>query len=237
MTADESDDFGQILVRLDETPPWSIPWIAPTSDVARSALAALDRPLRAWSTGFYFDPDDFYSGADRPLLPVERKVRAAGPRVEWRTECVHLPDEESSAAESAEYESRIVTVEGFRINPRCLDDYTTIAYQYASRAGWADPEDGGDDDPDVESPVFNTALEWAAAGVCVLQQSLPWPFMDCLPYAVIDNRPAHRILYAYASLLAGKHPRLAAKWFRSLVFINPPDNMGARFYRERGGWE
>jgi hypothetical protein len=45
----------------------------------------------------------------------------------------------------------------------------------------------------------------------------------------LDNRPAHRILYAYASLLARRHPRKAAPWFRAMVYLNPPDNMGARF--------
>jgi len=37
--------------------------------------------------------------------------------------------------------SGIVTVGDYRINPRCLDYYTTIAYQCAAAAGWVDPEE------------------------------------------------------------------------------------------------
>ena len=37
-------------------------------------------------------------------------------------------------------------------------------------------------------------------------------------------------MYAYASLLQFKHPRKARNWFRAMVFINPPDNMGVRYH-------
>ncbi|MFD9636580.1 hypothetical protein [Streptomyces violascens] len=50
-----------------------------------------------------------------------------------------------------------------------------------------------------------------------------------LLYADTDNRPAHRILFADASLLRIRHPRLAAPWFTALVYLNPMDSLGARF--------
>ncbi|WP_329020304.1 hypothetical protein [Streptomyces sp. NBC_01601] len=78
------------------------------------------------------------------------------------------------------------------------------------------------------------ALSWAAAGVCVLQQSLPYPFGDVLPYGEVDNRPAHRVVYAYATLLQLKHPRKAAAWFTAMVYFSPMDNMGARFHAPGG---
>lgn len=218
-------------------PFWSAPWIPPTADLARSALAALDRPLAAWPLGTEFDPDEFYNPAENPMSPLERQIRHLGPRVEWRTELILQPDEESTQAEVALYEGRIVTVGGHRINPRCLDDYTAIAYQTAEAAGWVDPEEDDGEAPsdrgaalDVDPAGFAAALDWAAAGICVLQESLPWPFMDCLPYAVIDNRPAHRLLYAHALLTEHSHPRRAARLFKAMVFMNPNDQMGARFH-------
>ncbi|MDH6538476.1 hypothetical protein [Streptomyces sp. SPB4] len=72
-------------------------------------------------------------------------------------------------------------------------------------------------------------LAWAAAGVCVLQQSLPHPFRDVLRYADTDNRPAHRVLFAYAQLLRIKDPAKDAPWFTALVYLNPNDILGARF--------
>ncbi|MFF7993378.1 hypothetical protein ACFZDG_26725 [Kitasatospora xanthocidica] len=36
--------------------------------------------------------------------------------------------------------------------------------------------------------------------------SLPWPFRDILLYGELDNRPAHRVLYAYAGLLRRHDP-------------------------------
>ncbi|MGW4894750.1 hypothetical protein ACWEQL_21145 [Kitasatospora sp. NPDC004240] len=76
---------------------------------------------------------------------------------------------------------------------------------------------------------LDAALEWARAGVCVLQQSLPWPFRDVLLYGELDNRPAHRILYCYADLLRRRDPKAAAPWFTALVHLDPNDNMGTRF--------
>ncbi|CAM5468224.1 hypothetical protein [Streptomyces avidinii] len=85
-----------------------------------------------------------------------------------------------------------------------------------------------------ERPAEDEALAWAAAGVCVLQQSLPQPFHDVLLYGDTDNRPAHRILFAYASLLKLKDPGAAGPWFTALVHLNPPDNVGARFFAPEG---
>jgi hypothetical protein len=64
----------------------------------------------------------------------------------------------------------------------------------------------------------------------VIQLSPSWPFVDCLPWGWIDNRPTHRLMYAYASLLQYKHPHKARKWFRTTLFMNPPNNMGVRFH-------
>ncbi len=86
-------------------------------------------------------------------------------------------------------------------------------------------EDGADligGDPDA-------ALSWATAGMCVLQQSLPYPFRGVLLYGDLDNRSAHRLVFAYATLLRLKHPRKAAPWFTTMVYFNPMENMGARF--------
>ncbi|WP_371591802.1 hypothetical protein [Streptomyces virginiae] len=63
---------------------------------------------------------------------------------------------------------------------------------------------------------------------------LPHPFQDVLLYDDNDNRPAHRILFAYASLLNLKDPTAAAPWFTALVYLNPPDNLGARFLAPDG---
>ena len=70
--------------------------------------------------------------------------------------------------------------------------------------------------------------------MCVLQQSLPWPFRDVLLYSELDNRPAHRILFAYADLLRRRDPEAAAVWFTALVYLNPNDNVGARFIAPDG---
>ena len=98
-----------------------------------------------------------------------------------------------------------------------------------------DSEDNPDEDSPasrdvVSSPEFIQALEWAQAGVVVLQQSLPWPFTGVLPYSVDDNRPAHRALFAYARILYAQSPRKAKQWFRAMVYANPMDNMGARAF-------
>lgn len=234
---------------LAPPPQWAAPLIPPT-DLARSALAALDRPLAAWRMDSYFYPDQFYAGIyvldeelDPPLTPIEREITALGDRVEWRIECVFQPHEESLPENVEAYESGVAKVGGRFINPKCLDDYTTLAYGFAEAAGWIDPEEDpdsyyGTSDPDDDAePVldvdplgFSAALQWASAGIYVLQQSLPRPFLDCLPYAVIGNRPANRLTYAYAILTALKDRQQAERWFKALVFMNPEDNMGARFH-------
>ncbi|MFE5724766.1 hypothetical protein [Streptomyces erythrochromogenes] len=83
-----------------------------------------------------------------------------------------------------------------------MDTYTAIAYEYARLPEEDDfsAPDGGTALDDLTGDL-DTALAWAAAGVCVLQQSLPHPFQDVLLYGDNDNRPAHRILFAYALLL------------------------------------
>lgn len=229
-------------------PEWAAPLI-PVTDLARSALAALDRPLAAWRMDSYFYPEEFYAGVHvlddelDPLTSIEREITALGDRVEWRFECVFQPHEESLPETVEAYEAGVAKVGGRFINPKCLDDYTALAYGLAEAAGWIDPEEDpdsyyGTEDPDddaesvldVDPRGFSAALRWASAGIYVLQQSLPQPFLDCLPYAVLGNRPAHRLMYAYALLTALKDRKQAERWFKALVFMNPDDNMGARFH-------
>ncbi|MFC7830876.1 hypothetical protein [Streptomyces sp. NPDC057375] len=76
-----------------------------------------------------------------------------------------------------------VTIGGRLLHPRDLDSYATFAYEYA---GLEDAEDFTDAEEGTGglqrvTGDLNTALAWAAAGVCVLQQSLPHPFSRVLP--------------------------------------------------------
>ncbi|MEV0494469.1 hypothetical protein [Streptomyces atratus] len=194
-----------------------MPWLAPTGKAAAKALKKLDRPLLTWtqeSQAYLFDSAAHYAEfADEPggLSPLEKKIAALPPRREWRMERIWTPDEESSEEHDAAYEKANVTIGGRLLHPRDLDSYATFAYEYAGL------EDEGDfTDAENGTGDLTTALAWAAAGVCVLQQSLPYPFRDVLLYGDTDNRPAHRILFAYASLLRLKDPRKAAPWFTAL---------------------
>ncbi len=204
-----------------------MPWLAPTGVVVQDALTQLDRPLAAWRTQWSFDPDEFYSDPDcGPLTAPEREVKKLGKRPEWRMERVWLPDGEESDQEHEEYTTGCRDIAGEMVHPRCLDAYTEIAYGIAGTLH---------DDPDIalteeDRAVLSGALQWAEAGVCVLQQSLPFPFVDCLNYRELDNRPAHRVIHAYASILHRLHPRKALPWFRSQVYMSPDDGLGARFY-------
>ncbi|MFD8782515.1 hypothetical protein [Kitasatospora sp. NPDC059599] len=148
---------------------------------------------------------------------------------------VWTPDEESSEAYEAAYEKVSVTISDRQLRPRDLVAYATIAYELAGlREGDGDFGDNEDDQGDVDPEGLDAALEWARAGVCVLQQSLPFPFTDVLLYSELDNRPAHRLLFAYADLLRRRDPKAAALWFTALVYLNPNDNMGARFIAPDG---
>ncbi|MEU7802574.1 hypothetical protein AB0B10_25275 [Micromonospora arborensis] len=209
-------------------PKWIMPWVPPTAPVAQEALTALDRPLMAWRDFGEFDSDDFYSDyPPREISQLEREVRKLGMRRVWRMERVWQPDAETPDAESEAHQRASRQVGGALIVPRCLDDYVMQAYRAADLG----------DDPVASLGAradLDEALEWAQAGICVLQQSLPWPFVDVLRYALLDNRPAHRVLYAYATLLHHRQPRKAGSWFRAMVYLDPNDNLGARF-RAPGG--
>lgn len=213
-----------------------MPWLPPTQPLTVEALGKLDRPLAAWMLDpelHLFDAQDYYAQfADEPggLSRLEKSIAQLAPRPEWRIERIWLPDEETAPEEEAAYEAGAVTIAGHILHPRCLDAYATIAYDLA---GLADGEDEDTEDSDVPGDL-EEALSWARAGVCVLQQSLPFPFRDVLTYGELDNRPAHRLLYAYADLLRRKHPRKAAPWFTALVYLNPADNLGARFVAPSG---
>ncbi|MDV3133319.1 hypothetical protein [Mycobacterium sp. 29Ha] len=218
---------------MDATPTGVMPWLAP-GQVAREALACLEFPPRACQTGSYFDAADFYSQWPvRQLKAVERAIRDAGPRLEWRLERVWDVDVESSPEEVAEYSKAAKPIGGYRINPRCLDSYASTAWELAERAGM-DPDALDTEDQLATAPkdaaVFDAALDWARAGVVILQQSLPWPFTGVLAYDQLDNRPAHRVLYAYARLLKVRSKRHAQPWFRAMLYMNPMDNMGARLH-------
>lgn len=216
---------------MDETPSWTMPWLSP-GPVARQALAALPYPLRACETGQYFDADQCYGemlASGRRLKNVEKAIRAVGNRLEWRLERVWGLDDESTAEEEAAYSAATKVVGGCPIDPRCLDDYVSQAYGLMETIGM------DDDDPDWELQtndpeaveVYEEALDWARAGVVVLQQSLPWPFTGVLPMN-LDTRPAHRALLAYASLLAVKSRKRSKPWFQAILYINPYDEMGVR---------
>src|SRR4051794_34461628 len=76
---------------------------------------------------------------------------------------------------------------------RALDAYAVIAYDCA---GLQDEDDfleaeGGSPALKRVPGDLHLALDWAAAGVSVLLQSLPYPFRDVLLYGN-NNRPAHR---------------------------------------------
>ncbi|MFE3105221.1 hypothetical protein [Nocardia tengchongensis] len=209
-----------------KVPRGTMPWLSPTGFVAQEALDQLDRPLLAWRTGESFDADLFYSDWDSgPLTAPEREAKKLGERPEWRMERVWLPDGEESEQERKDYNAGCREIAGMWLHPRCLDAYADIAYAIA----------GSDDDPDIapadeDCEALTGALQWAEAGICVLQQSLPFPFLDCLNYRELDNRPAHRIVFAYASILHRLRPRKALPWFRAQVYMSPDDGLGARFY-------
>ncbi|MDQ1052034.1 hypothetical protein [Streptomyces sp. V4I2] len=218
-----------------------MPWLTPTG-LAVEALEKLDRPLLAWMQDpklHMFDSAAHYAEyADEPggLSRLERKIAKLPPRPEWEMERVWSPDEETDEAYDAAYDKACITIGGRRLHPRDLDAYTVIAYELADLADQDeefDPNDVESED-DLVRGDLEAALAWAAAGVCVLQQSLPYPFRDVLPYGPIDNRPAHRLVYAYANLLQLKHPRKAAAWFTAMVYFSPLDNMGARFLAPGG---
>lgn len=220
---------------MSEAPQWAMPWVAP-GPIAQSALANLGTPLHACQTGTYFDPEeldelDWYEDeSDKPKLTAdERAIRDAGPRLEWRLERVWALDEESSKEEREAYEKSAKSVAGRHINPRCLDDYASLAWNFAEMVGLdSEYKDRRLDSERKNSPELREAFDWAQAGVVVLQQSLPWPFTGVLPWSVNDNRPAHRVMYAYARLLNARSPRQAKRWFRAMLFANPMDNMGVR---------
>lgn len=217
---------------LNETPSATMPWLPP-GPVAQQALAVLGHPLHACATGFYFDAEDCYAdwAEERKLTRVEKAIRDLGDRLEWRFERVWSLDAESSDEEIAAYEKGTKTVANCRINPRCLDDYVLRANQLMESIGMDEDNPDWELGSDSESvAVHREALEWAEAGVVVLQQSLPWPFFGVIPYSINDNRPVHRALFAYASILAAKHPRKAKPWFRAMLFMNPNDNLGVRYF-------
>ncbi|MFK0016356.1 hypothetical protein [Streptomyces sp. NPDC091027] len=216
-----------------------MPWLPPTGKLTLQALRKLDRPLLAWAPDFEayrFDSAAYYAQfADEGLSPLEQHIAALPPRRGWKLERVWAPDADSGDTHVDEYEKASVTIGGRRLHPRDLDTYAALAYEYA---GLPEEDDFSAPDDDLAlddlTGDLDTALAWAAAGVCVLQQSLPHPFQDVLLYGDNDNRPAHRILFAYASLLKLKDPTAAAPWFTALVYLNPPDNLGARFHAPEG---
>lgn len=219
------DTFG-----MEQTPAWVMPWLSP-GPVARQALAVLPYPLRACETGLYFDAEEAYSAwaECRRLKAVEKAIRDLGDRLEWRLERVSALDDESTPEEYAAYEASAKVVGGYLINPRCLDDYVLRAYALMESIGMHEdnPDWKLDRDPETTA-VYQEALDWAQAGVVVLQQSLPWPFTGVLPGDVIDNRPAHRALFALATILDAKSRRKAKPWFTAMLYMNPDDNMGVR---------
>ncbi|MET9108362.1 hypothetical protein [Streptomyces zhihengii] len=215
-----------------------MPYLAPTGLAVR-ALAALNRPPPAWQEdpefGGFDSAGHYAAYADEPgaLSPLEKKIAQLPTRPTWRMERVWTPDEESDARYDAAYDKASVSLDGSRLHPRDLDAYCAIAYAIAG-LDQGDDADGVDGGTVRACGDVDTALSWAAAGVCVLQQSLPYPFTDVLLWGEIDNRPAHRVLFAYATLLGLKDEKAAGPWFTALVYLNPMDNIGARFFTPGG---
>ncbi len=203
---------------------WAMPWIPPTDPLTREVLTKLGSPLTAATTGEVFDVPDFYSQFTRSeMSALERQVEAVGARPEWRLEEVALIDAEDSEEQKQAYEAACVKVDGYLMVPRCLDAYTALAYQVADF-------DAEPDSPDAKAAGdLDYALAWTRAGVSVLQQSLPYPFTGVLHYGCLDHRSAHRLLFAHALLLRQRRSKQAASWFRAMVYLDPNDNLGARY--------
>lgn len=209
---------------------WAMPWIPPTDPLTREVMSKLGSPLTAVATGEVFDVPEYYSQfARREISTLERQVEAAGARPEWRLEEVALIDAEDSDEQKQAYEDACVTIDGYRIVPRSLDAYTMLAYQFAEF-------DGEADSPGAKAMGdLDYALAWTRAGLSVLQQSLPYPFTGVLRYAYEDHRAAHRLLLAHALVLRQRHPRKAVAWLRAMVYLDPNDNLGARYLVTAGG--
>ncbi|MEV6421659.1 hypothetical protein [Streptomyces sp. NPDC051662] len=202
-----------------------MPWLRATGEIAELVKAELDRPLAAavGSTEHdLFDADSYYDEERR--TPLEKKIAALAARPMWRMERVWLPDSETDPEETEAYDQACVEIDGRLLHLRCLDAYTELAY---STAGLHEGEDFAQDG--VPGDLLE-ALDWAEAGVWLIQQSLPFPFRDVLQYGAIDNRPAIRMVFAYATLLRAKSPRKATPWFRALVYMDPEDRIGARYF-------
>lgn len=201
-----------------------MPWLRAAGDITELVRAKLDRPLAAWTGTSSHDLYDANDHIEERPTPLEKKIAALAPRPMWRMERIWLPDTESSSAETDAYEQACVEIDGRLLHIRCLDAYTQLAY---SSAGLHDGE--GIDEDGVPGDL-EEALEWAEAGVWLIQQSLPFPFRDVLQYSPIDDRPAIRLIFAYASLLRAKSPRKATPWFTALVYMDPEDRIGARYF-------
>jgi hypothetical protein len=208
---------------------WAMPWIPPTDPLTREVLSKLGSPLTAAATGEGFDVPEFYNQfTQREISALERQVEAVGARPEWRLEDVALIDAEDSDERKQAYEDACVTIDGYRIVPRSLAAYTMLAYQAADF-------DGEADSPDAKAVGdLDYALAWTRAGLSVLQQSLPYPFTGVLRYAHVDHRSAHRLLLAHALVLRQRHPREAVAWLRAMVYLDPNDNLGARYLMTGG---
>ncbi|KUM84421.1 hypothetical protein [Streptomyces pseudovenezuelae] len=103
------------------------------------------------------------------------------------------PDEETDEACDAAYDKGCVTIGGRRLHTRDLDACTVTAYELADLADQDEEFDpnGMESEDRLVRGDLDVALAWAAAGVCVVQQLLPYPFGDVLPYGPIGNQPAH----------------------------------------------
>lgn len=224
---DDPQRFWPYYFVLEETPPGVMPWLSP-GPIARQALAAMRKPFRAWETGLFFEVTDYYYelARERRLKPVERAIRDVGDRLEWRVERVSAHDGVYMSASGKTESAKLIG--GRHINPRCLDDYVDRSSELMRSIGLdgyrSDWQLGGD--PETAA-VYQEALDWAQAGVVVLQQSLAWPFTGILPWSQHDNRPAHRVVFQYALVLGLTSLRKAKPWFRAALYFDPTDHFGA----------
>lgn len=194
-------------------------------------------PLRLTDQGEW-DPHEFFeeelAGQDEEELPdYYVPILAAGVRPEFEMEQVVPGDLDPSAdgpileavyAKDMDDPSRAegILMNLLREDLRCLDAYAHLGNLYI---------DG----------QTKKAIRFYQTGLDVAALSFPPAFNGVLPWGLMDNRPYLRCLHGYGLCLwrlerFGK----AEEVFERMLWLNPPDNQGARFLitevREKQSW-
>lgn len=213
---------------------WWMPWLPPPA-FALDCLAALPEPPQAvqlTDPAFDYDPatDDLESRFSKPWA---LDITSAGRRRTWRLSRIWLPGPDDGPADILAYLEAERDVQDLRFPPACLDYYAEQVGNAVQTIRTTLHEKDMLTRPPLKHwtpqaiDLWEQGNSWGSAGVAVLQSALPYPFTGILDYS-LDNRPAHRLLYHYASLLAMRHPRKAYRWYRALIFMNPYDDIGVR---------